>query len=163
MTEPTSEQSSELDPRVDPRLEAKIRAAYATQGPVRFLGLTLVELAPGRAVMELPYSEAVTQHHGYYHGGIIATLGDSVGGAAGCTRAGLDDGIVAVEFKINFLAPAVGDKLIGRAEVVRAGKSLIITSIDIVSVRDGIEKHVALMQQTLAVLPGMEPEANWIA
>ncbi|WP_085317073.1 PaaI family thioesterase [Derxia lacustris] len=146
---------------LDSRLEAKIRIAYGNQGPARALGLTIVELAPGRAVLELPFSDAVTQHHGYYHGGVIATLGDAAGGAAGCTRAGIDDGIVAVEFKINFLAPAVGDKLIGRAEVARAGRQLIVTTVDIVSVKDGVEKSVALMQQTLAVLAGMEPAAQW--
>ncbi|WP_084545101.1 PaaI family thioesterase [Derxia gummosa] len=152
---------STMTATLDPRLEAKIRTAYAAQGPARLLGLNIVSLAPGRCSMELPFSEAVSQHHGYYHGGIISTLGDSVGGAAGCTRAGIDDGIVAVEFKINFLAPAVGEKLVGHAEVVRAGRQLVITTIDIVSVKDGVEKQVALMQQTLAVLAGMEPAAQW--
>ena len=137
-------------------IEEKIRASFAAQGLMRHWGARMLTLAPGRCVVELPFSDKVSQQHGYFHGGAIGALADIAGGYAGYTMIGADDGILTVEYKLNILAPGVGARLIGRGRVVRAGRTLTVTTADIVAVRDGVEKPVAVMQQTLYTMPGLE-------
>ncbi len=140
---------------------AKIRGSLMAQGLMRYLGARIVHLAHGQCDIELPFSDKVTQQHGYFHGGAIGALADIAGGYAGYTVIGDDDGILTVEYKLNILAPAIGERLIGRGRVLRAGRTLTVTSADIYALRDGEEKHVAVMQQTLFTMPGLEPAQRY--
>lgn len=137
-------------------IEQKIRASFAAQGLMRHWGASMGALARGRCEVELPFSDKVSQQHGYFHGGAIGALADIAGGYAGYTLIGIEDGILTVEYKLNILAPGVGERLIGRGRVVRAGRTLTVTTADIFAVRDGVEKPVAVMQQTLFTMTGLE-------
>jgi len=150
-------------PALSEACAAKIRGSFAAQGMMRHLGARIVALAPGSAEIELPFSDQVTQQHGYFHGGAIGALADIVGGYAGYTMIGIDDGILTVEYKLNIIAPAIGDRLIGRGRVVRSGRTLTVTTADIFASRDAKETQVAVMQQTLFTMPGMEPAAQYSA
>ena len=57
--------------------------------------------------------------------------------------------MLTVEFKINLIAPADGDVLRARGEVVRGGRTLTICRVDVDVVRDGTATLCAVMQQTL--------------
>ena len=94
------------------------------------------------------------QQHGYVHAGIVATLVDSAGGFAGFTLFPADSSVLTVEFKLNLLAPATGDRLVAEGFVVKPGRTLAITRGEVHAEKGGKRTLVALMQQTLIVMHG---------
>jgi uncharacterized protein (TIGR00369 family) len=139
---------------LDPVREAAIRESFARQGLMQHLGATLVSLAPGEAVLRLPYGERVTQQQGGFHGGAIGALADIAGGYAAMTVVEPGNEVTAVEYKINFLAAFQGGLLEARGRVVRPGRRVIVTSAEVVHIDDeGRESPCALMQQTIAPVP----------
>ncbi|HQX61523.1 MAG TPA: PaaI family thioesterase, partial [Burkholderiaceae bacterium] len=86
------------------------------------LGALLVQVGPGLCVVELPYSDKLTQQQGGFHGGAIGALADIAGGYAALTVAPADAEVTTVEYKINFLASLRGGRLRATGRVLRAGK-----------------------------------------
>lgn len=138
----------------DPDFEARVRKSFDAQGIMGHLGARLVSVAPGACVIELPYSDAVSQQHGFFHGGAIGTIADTAGGYAAFSLMDSEDGILTVEYKINLMAPAAGELLIARGEVIRPGRTLTVTKTDVFVVKDGEEIACAVMQQTLMRIVG---------
>jgi uncharacterized protein (TIGR00369 family) len=62
--------------------------------------------------------------------------------------------VLTVEYKMNLMAPADGEKLIARGQVVRSGRTLIVTKAEVFAIKDGKETICALMQQTIMVMHG---------
>ena len=118
------------------------------------LGAGLVSVSPGTCEIELPFSDAVSQQHGFFHGGVIGTIADTAGGYAAFTLMDADDGILTVEYKINMMAPASGELLIGRGQVLRSGRTLTVSQAEVSVVKDGKETVCAAMQQTLMRIVG---------
>lgn len=106
------------------------------------LGARLGKVAPGNVEIELPYSEDLVQQHGYLHAGAIATIADSACGYAALGLLGEEFEVLAVEFKINFLAPAKGD-LVARAKVLRPGRRISACSCEVIEKASG--ERVACM------------------
>src|SRR5215207_6303918 len=77
------------------------------------------EVGEGWCVIEVPYSEKLTQQQRYLHGALAGAIGDSAGGYAALTLAPEGREVLAVEYKINFLAPVWGHKMVARGEVLR--------------------------------------------
>src|SRR5690606_18591126 len=94
----------------------------------------------------------IEQQHGFAHGGVVGMIADSAAGYAAMTVVPAGASVLSVEYKLNFMAPGVGEMLIARGEVVRQGKPLIVTRAEIFSVKNGQEKLCALMQQSLMVV-----------
>ena len=138
----------------DPNFQARIEKSFHAQGLTGHLGARLVSVAPGACEIDLPYSEAVSQQHGFFHGGVIGTIADTAGGYAAFALMDADDGILTVEYKINMMAPASGDLLIARGQVLRPGRTLAVTRADVFAVKDGAEIVCATMQQTLMRIVG---------
>lgn len=138
--------------RISEQVEAIMQETFAKQGALQALGARLTNIAAGSCEVILPMSDATTQHHGFFHGGVIGTVGDVAGGFAANSLLMPERDCLAVEYKINFLAPAIGEALIGRGKVVKAGKTLVVTNVEIFSVNQGVEKLCALVQQTLFVI-----------
>jgi len=138
----------------DPDFESRIRDSYGKQGLMRTLGATLTHVAPGEVDIEMPYSDALSQQHGFYHAGGIAAVVDTAGGYAGATLFAAKDGVLTVEFKLNLMAPAAGEMLIAKGRVARPGKTLTVTTGEVLVVKDGVAKTCALMQQTLMRIVG---------
>jgi len=113
------------------------------------LGTRLARIEPGLCVLEQPFAPAVAQQQGLFHGGMIAAVADVAGGYAALSMAEAGQEALTVEYKINFLAPARGTLLIATGQVVRAGRSLIITRIDVAVLNDGAEKACAIALQTI--------------
>jgi uncharacterized protein (TIGR00369 family) len=111
------------------------------------LGAELVEVGDGCCVIELPQSDDVTQHHGYFHAGAIGAVLDTAGGFAASSTQGWTDDVLTVEYKLNFLRPAVGERLRAEASVLRAGRQLVVCRADAFVG----ETLCAAMQQTVAV------------
>ena len=138
----------------DPDYAARVRASFARQGAMRLIGARLLELHPGRCTIDLEHRNDLTQQHGYIHAGIVSALVDSAGGFAGFTLFPADSSVLTVEFKLNLLAPAKGERLIAEGFVVKPGRTLAITRGEVHAETGGKRTLVALMQQTLIVMHG---------
>jgi len=138
----------------DPRYAERVRASFARQGAMKLLGADLAELAPGYCAMSLVPRPETSQQHGYVHAGIVAALVDTAGGYAGFTLFPPDSSVLTVEFKLNLLAPAAGDRLVAEGFVVKPGRTLVITRGEVHAEQGGKRTLVALMQQTLIVMHG---------
>ncbi len=133
----------------DPNYPDLLIENFSKQPTMQWLGAMLTDVKPGYAEVTLPWRHEFTQQSDSVHGGILATIADNAGGYAAWTLEPNDANMLAVEFKINLLAAAKGDPIIARGHVVKHGKSLSVSRVDIFSVEDGEEKLVAIMQQTL--------------
>ncbi|HOB00536.1 MAG TPA: PaaI family thioesterase [Casimicrobium huifangae] len=123
------------------------------QGAMRLIGARVTEVDEGVVEMEVDFKPELSQQHGYFHAGIIATLVDTAGGCAGATMMPPGSGVLTVEYKLNTMAPGDGEKLRARAEVMKSGRTLTITQGKVWVMKDGKETLCAMMQQTLIALP----------
>jgi len=110
----------------DPDFEARVRASFARQGFMGRLGARIVALAPGRLAIALDHRPTLVQHLGHFHGGVVATLADNAAGYAAFTLMPAGASVLTVEFKINFVAPAAGERLEARAVAVKRGRTLTV-------------------------------------
>jgi uncharacterized protein (TIGR00369 family) len=122
------------------------KQVLAAQPFSRSLGAKLTLLESGRAVIELDLVEELKQQHGFAHGGVLSYLADNCITYAGASVLG--DSVTS-EYKINYLRPALGEKLIARASVLHSGKTQAVCTCEVVAVMDGIEKIVAIAQGTI--------------
>lgn len=133
---------------------ARIQKSFERQGLMTHWGARLLRVEPGLCEVALPYSDKVTQQQAGFHGGAVGALADIAGGYAALTR--VPDGmeVVSVEYKINFLAAFQGGELRATGRVVKAGRRVIVSTVDVVHVdADGKESACAVMQQTLMPVP----------
>jgi uncharacterized protein (TIGR00369 family) len=137
-----------------PGYEARVRDSFARQGAMRTIGAAMTDVAPGYCAIELAPHAEISQQHGYVHAGIVGAIVDSAGGYAGFTLFPEDSSVLTVEFKLNLLAPAAGERLIAEGFVVKPGRRLSITRGEVHAEKDGKRTLVALMQQTLMVMHG---------
>jgi uncharacterized protein (TIGR00369 family) len=142
----------------DPSYAERVRGSFARQRAMALVGAELVAVAPGYCAIALAARPEVTQQHGYVHAGIVATIVDSAGGYAGFTLFPSDASVLTVEYKLNLLAPAEGDRLVAEGFVVKPGRTLVITRGEVHAERNGARSLVALMQQTLMIMRG-KPDA----
>jgi uncharacterized protein (TIGR00369 family) len=127
------------------------RQALASQPFSQLLGAELTALQPGLVELQLPLTVQLQQQHGFAHGGVLSYLADNALTFAGGTAMRVP--VVTAEFKINYLRPGVGDRLIARARTVHVGRSQAVCSCEVFALQDGAEKLCALAQGTIAALP----------
>ena len=140
----------------DPDFADRVRESFARQNVMHLIRATLPVVEPGRTEIHLPHWEGVEQQHGFVHGGVVGTIADSAAGYAAMTVVPANASVLTVEYKMNLMAPADGEKLIARGKVVRPGRTLVVTQAEVFAVKDGKEKLCALMQQTIMVMHGKE-------
>ncbi len=138
----------------DPDFAERIQKSFDAQGMMGHIGALMLSVSPGNCEIELPYSEEVSQQHGFFHGGIIGTIADNAGGYAASSLMNANDEVLTVEFKLNFMAPAVGDRILARGQVFRPGRTLTITRAEVLVFKDGHETVCAAMQQTIMRIVG---------
>lgn len=138
----------------NPDFAASVAASFDKQNAMQLIRATLEVVEPGRTEIHVPHWEAIEQQHGFVHGGVVGMIADSAAGYAAMTLVPASASVMTVEYKINLVAPAGGEKLIARGQVVRPGKTLIVTHAEVFAVKDGKETLCALMQQTIMVMHG---------
>lgn len=126
-----------------------IEEQFAVPGFMSNFGARLVALDHGSCVIEMPASPLILQDQGFFHGGAIGALGDTAGGIAARTVLAEPGHVLALEYKINFLRPGLGEKLVARGSVLRHGRSVIVTRVDIDCVVNGVAKLCAAVQQSV--------------
>lgn len=138
----------------DPAFEAKVRDSFARQPFMATIGARLGAVEPGRAEVVLEAAPGVTQQHGFFHGGAIGAIADTAGGYAAFTLFPPDSTLLTVEYKINFMAPGRGERLVAVGEVTRTGRTLTVVKVDVFA-QDGERRaHCATATQTLICLLG---------
>ena len=121
---------------------------------MRLLGATMERVEPGRVEIALPFRPDLSQQHGFFHAGVISTIADSAGGYAGFTLFPADAGVLTVEFKLNLLAAADGERATAVGEVIRSGRTLTVCRLDAWIEKEGRRTHCATGTQTLMSLVG---------
>ncbi|MCX4650077.1 PaaI family thioesterase [Streptomyces sp. NBC_01446] len=131
-------------------VQERVRASFDQQGLLTHLGARLTRIAPGVVHIALPARPEVTQQHGYFHAGATSSIADSAGGYAAFTLFPEDTEVLTVEYKINLLAPALGDRLEAVGTALKAGRALTVCQLEVfAALDDGTRKLVANGQQTL--------------
>ncbi|HUC62296.1 MAG TPA: PaaI family thioesterase [Alphaproteobacteria bacterium] len=140
----------------NPEFEARVRDSFARQRAMATIGARLASVRAGEVEIELAYREELTQQHRFIHGGIVGMLADNARGYAAFTLMPADASVVSVEYKVNFLAPAEGERLVARARVLRPGRTLIVAEAEVVAIKDGRETQVAACLATVMTLHGRD-------
>ena len=123
---------------------------------MQLLGASLERVAPGEVDIRLPFRAELTQQHGFLHAGVTTSIADSACGYAALTLMPPGAAVLTVEFKVNLLAPAEGDRIVAEGFVVKPGRTLCVTRGEVHAEHGGRRKLVALMQQTLMVMHGKD-------
>jgi uncharacterized protein (TIGR00369 family) len=132
--------------------EARVRSSFAKQGLMATLGATLGPVSPGSVEIVLRPMASISQQHGFVHGGAVSAIADSAAGYAALSVMPADAGVLTTEFKINFLGPATGDRIVARGRVVKAGRTLVLAQTDVFAVAGGKEKLIAFLTATMMVV-----------
>lgn len=133
----------------DPNWESRVRASFGRQAFMRLIGGEIVSCAPGRCVISTAWKEALGQQRGFLHGGVTAALADTACGFAAYSLMPAHSAPLTVEFKINLLAPGIGERFFATAEVIRSGRKLSIVQCEVSAERGGQQTAIARMLATL--------------
>ncbi|MFM0512162.1 PaaI family thioesterase [Paraburkholderia sp. RL17-373-BIF-A] len=130
---------------------AHVIATYDKLNAMRLIKATLTNVKEGAVEVHVPHWDGIEQQHGYIHGGIVGMIADTAAGFAAMTLTPADASVLTAEYKLNFVAPSKGQRLVARGAVIRAGQTLIVTKADVYGVEAGVETLCAVMQQTIIV------------
>ena len=131
-----------------------VRASLGRQSFMTLLGAEATVVEAGHVRIELPYRADLCQQNGLLHAGVVTSVADSACGYAALTLMPPGSDVLSVEFKVNLLAPARGDRFLADARVVRSGRTLTVCQAEVLAVEDGRpEVAVALMQATMIARP----------
>ena len=136
----------------DANWEENVRASFARQGFMRLIGAQIIGLAPGHCTLALPARPELCQQRGFLHGGVTAALADTAAGYAAYSLMPPGSSPLTVEFKINLMAPASGERFVADAKVVRAGRTLTVVEADVTAETKGAATPIARMLATLICL-----------
>ena len=136
----------------DPAFATRIRESFVRQKVMGLIGAVLTRVEAGRVEIELPYRDDLTQQHGFFHAGVVGTIADSAGGYAAYTLMPAGFSVLSVEYKINLLAPADGERLVASGEVLRPGRTLTVCDLEVHVLKDGARTLCARGMQTLIPL-----------
>ncbi len=135
----------------DSAYEARVRESFSRQSHMATLGAEIVFIAPGEVHLAFPFAAQFCQQNGFMHAGAIASVADSANGYAAYTLAPPESDVLAVEFKINLLAPAVGTGFLACGRVLRAGRTLTVCQADVFTSGTTPRALIATMLSTIIV------------
>ncbi len=138
----------------NPSFREQVSQSFSEQGFMHHLGARLTRIDAGYCEIDLAFQEFLTQQHGFFHGGVVATLADNAGGYAGASLMPENCAVLTVEFKLNLLSPADGEKLVARGKVIKSGRTLTVARTDVFVEKSNRETLCATSLQTLMFLQG---------
>lgn len=151
--------SGRFKPR-DPEFRSRVLDIWNRANFIQDLGMKLDSFDAGRVRTSLVVLPRHLQQNKFIHAGVMATLADHSAGGAGGTLIAANEVILTVEYKINFLRPAIGESLVCAAEVFQHGKTIIVAQSDVFTVKGSREKHAARATVTLAVVSAAYDQAD---
>ena len=120
-----------MAPKTSPDpLYDRIAQSFRSQAFLTLLGAQLRSVAPGKVVISCRRRPELGQQQGLLHGGVVATIADVT-----CSYT-MPEGyeVLTAEFKLNLLRPVLAEEIVATGQVVKAGRTLVITEAE---VRDG--------------------------
>ena len=126
-----------------------VKKSFSKQGLMRHLGAAMDVVEPGHVSITMPYSDDLTQQHDYYHAGSLTSIVDSACGYAALTLMPPNTEVLTIEFKVNFVSPAIGDHVVAHGRVVKPGSIITVCQGEVVAIQDGSERVCAIMQATM--------------
>lgn len=127
----------------------EVKKSFAAQSIMQLIGAELALVEPGHIELSLPYRRDLTQQDGYLHAGIITTIADSAAGYAAYSLMPAGSGVLSVEFKVNLLRPAQGERFLARADVIKPGKTLTVVRADVFGIQGTERTLIATMLGTM--------------
>ena len=147
--------SANIVPSVD--FEERVRSSFERQQAMATIGAELTSVTPGTVEIEMPYSSALTQQHGFLHAGIISTALDSACGYAAFSLMPENAGVLTIEFKVNLLAPGKGERFLFRGSVTKPGRTIVVADGQAYAfAADGEAKLIATMTGTMMAVAGRQ-------
>jgi len=145
---------STWEPR-DPGFEQRIRDSFVEQTIMATLGAELTRVEPGNIEVRVPFRSDLSQQHGFLHAGVLTTVMDSACGYAALSLMSPEAGVLAIEFKANFLRPAKGN-IVARGTVLKPGRTINVCRADAFVENEGREILVATMLGSIMTVVGRE-------
>ena len=141
----------------DPDFEERVRASFSRQQVMTTLQAELTSVTPGIVEIEMPYSVALTQQHGFLHAGIISAALDSACGYAAFSLLPENASVLTIEFKVNLLAPGKGERFLFRGSVTKPGRTIVVADGQAYAfAADGEARLIATMTGTMMTVTGRE-------
>jgi len=138
----------------DPDFESRVRQSFSRQQFMATIGASITRVEPGEVDIELHPRDDLTQQHGFLHAGVLASAADSACGYAALSLMPPGAAVLSIEFKINMLAPAAGERIVARSRVIRSGKTVTVCWCDVTAYSSAGEKLVATMVATMMTVQG---------
>lgn len=128
---------------------ALIRVINETAAFNQWCGIEVESAESGKVEISMPWRHEAGQYSGFLHAGLVGALIDTACGFAAATVVGR---VLAAHYSVNCLRPAVGERFIARARVVKPGKSQVFTACELYAEAAGHEKLVATGETLLTVV-----------
>ncbi|MGD8752995.1 MAG: PaaI family thioesterase [Anaerolineales bacterium] len=145
---------------IDPHFESRIRESFARQGFLKTLRAEISMISPGEVEISAPFDDRLTQQDGFLHAGVATALVDTACGYAAYTLMPADTRVLSVEFKINFLSVAQGERFLARGRVIKAGKTLTVCAGELFAFKGEDRQRVASMQATMICVKENPPKGK---
>jgi uncharacterized protein (TIGR00369 family) len=149
-----------MQPR-DPDWDQKVRASFARQTFMDTIGGRIAALSPGYCEVELPFRGDLCQQNGYLHGGVITSIAANATGYAAFSLMPPNSSVLGVDYKINLLNPAAGERFIAIGRVLKPGRTLSVVECDVEAEAAGARKLIAKMLSTMMCLEGVTDEIRY--
>ncbi|MGI9317633.1 MAG: PaaI family thioesterase [bacterium] len=138
----------------DPCFADRVRDSFHKQDALLTIGAAIQQVEPGRVEIGFEYDQRLTQQHGFIHAGILSTVLDSACGYAAYSLMPADAGVLTVEFKINLLSPAKGERFVALGEVKKPGRTITVAEGHMFAWNGEQRKLIATMTGTLMTITG---------
>jgi uncharacterized protein (TIGR00369 family) len=149
-----------MEPR-DPDWDQKVRASFKRQTFMDTIGGRIAALSPGYCEVELAYRGDLCQQNGYLHGGVVTSIAANAAGYAAFSLMPPNSSVLGVDYKINLLNPAAGERFIATGRVLKPGRTLFVVECEIDAEAAGKRKLIAKMLTTMMCLEGVPDEIRY--
>jgi uncharacterized protein (TIGR00369 family) len=136
----------------DPGFEERVRESFSRLTLMRTIGARLVKVAPGEVDIDMPVRDDLTQQHGYVAAAILTAIVDTACGYAAMSLMPAGTTVLTVEYKVNFMSPARGERLLAHGRVVKPGRALTVCAGEVYALGDAAPKAVAAMLGTMVAV-----------
>ena len=134
--------------------ENRVRSSFSKQPAMELIGAELVKVIPGEVEIHIPFRYDLTQQHGFLHAGIITTIVDTACGFAAFSLMPAEASVLTVEFKVNLISPAKGERFMARGKVIKPGRTITVCTGEVFAICEEESKLVATMTATMMTLQG---------
>lgn len=138
--------------RMDQEIKNRCIKMFKKARFIEDLGVELKEIDEGLARSELIVEPKHFQQNDFVHAGVLATMADHTAGVAATTCLAIDQSVLTIEFKVNFMRPALGEKITCESRVLRAGKTLAFAESEVFAHSDAKPDEKKLVSKALVTL-----------